>query len=92
MILTINVNGTEHNVSIGLILTDCAVYVGYKMNFCILFKQIPVAQVIISHHSKGFMFMPLLSIIRTSGRNFGFLWKIDVLSHTLEMRRLSLLL
>lgn len=90
MILTININGTEHNESIGLILTDCAVcYVRYKMNFCVLFKQIAVPNVIISHHSKDLMFMPLLSSRRTSGRNFEFFWKIDALSHTPEMRRLS---
>jgi hypothetical protein len=62
------------------------------MNFCVLFKQITVANVIISHHSKDLMFMPLLSIRRTSGRNFGFFWKIDALSHTPEIKRLSLLL
>jgi hypothetical protein len=59
MIVTRNVNGTEHNESIGLILTDCAVYVWYKIDICVLFKQIPVANVIISHHSEDIHATPI---------------------------------
>jgi len=72
MILTININVTEHHEYIGVILTDCDVNVRYKMNFRVAFKQMPVANVTISDHSKNLMFMPLLSIRRKSGRNFGF--------------------
>jgi len=89
MILTINVNGSEQHESTSLILTDCAVNGRHKMNFCVLFKQIPVADVIISHHSKDLMFMSLLSFRRTSGLTSDS-WKIDALSHIPEMRRLSL--